>query len=56
MFCFLFGDYEFHLELKEKSHRFLYVNHRVERCPGKIEGEYPYPNIMCGLLFEDDNE
>jgi hypothetical protein len=53
MFCVPIWDYESHLELKEKSHPFLYVNHRLKRIPRKIEGSYPYPNTVSKCLTQE---
>jgi hypothetical protein len=53
IFCSLIWDYQFHLDLKDKSHAFLYVNHGLERFPGKIEGSYPYPNTILKCLTRE---
>ena len=53
MFCALIRDYAFHLELKEKSHSFLYVNYGLKPFPGKIEGSYPYPNTVSKCLTQE---
>jgi hypothetical protein len=53
MFCALIWDYESHLELKEKSHSFLFVNYGLKPFPGKIGGSYPYPNTISKCLTQE---
>jgi hypothetical protein len=48
--CALIGDYEFHLELKEKSNRCVYANRRLKRFPGSAPGSYPYANTILSCL------
>lgn len=53
LYCCLVWEHEYHLELKEETGPFLYVNHQLERYPGKIEGSYPYPNTISKCLTQE---
>jgi hypothetical protein len=44
IFCALIWEPEFHIELEDSSHRFLYVNAALKDFHRKIEGPYPYTN------------
>lgn len=44
IFCSLIWEPEFHLDLQDTSHRFVYVNAALESFKGKIQGPYPYTN------------
>jgi hypothetical protein len=51
--CALIGDYEFHLELKEKLNPCVYANYRLKRFPGSAPGSYPYPNRILKCLTRE---
>jgi hypothetical protein len=44
IFCALSWEPEFHLDLEDSSHRFLFVNAALKDFETKIKGPYPYTN------------
>jgi hypothetical protein len=44
IFCALIWEPEFHLDLEDSSHRFLFVNAALKDFEAKIKGPYPYTN------------
>jgi hypothetical protein len=51
--CALLWDYEFHLELKEKSNPCVYANPRLKRFPGSAPGSFPYPNTIVRCVTRE---